>query len=320
MLKIFLMWTIFKVFIEFVTILVLFYVLDFWPQDIWDLSSSTRDRTHTPCTGKRNPNSRLPCPSPSPGACSNWWPSSRWCHPTILSLVARSPPAPFFPSLRVFSKESALWIRWPRVLINSCWIGGALQCRGSRAVGLDVAHSTACALVGRAAWGHGCSACSSGEGRAPGEEGRCLEREEEEEGKEETLLSVHFSHSVMSNSLRSHGLLHARPLCSSPTPGVYSNSCPLSRWCHPTHLVLCRPLLLLPSIFPSIRVFSNESALCIRWPKYWSFSFSISPSNKYSGLFSFRKNWLDLLAVQGTLKSLLQHLSSKASILSQVSL
>ena len=81
------------------------------------------------------------------------------------------------------------------------------------------------------------------------------------------------------------------------------------------HLILCCPLLLPPSIFPNIRVFPNESVLCIRWPKYCSFSFSISPSNKYSGLISFRMNWLDLLAVQGTLKSLLQHHSSKASIL-----
>ena len=81
------------------------------------------------------------------------------------------------------------------------------------------------------------------------------------------------------------------------------------------HLIVCRPLLLLPSIFPSIRVFSNESVLHMRWPKYWSFSFSISPSNEHSGLISFRKDWLDLLAVQGTLKSLLQHHSSKASIL-----
>ena len=80
------------------------------------------------------------------------------------------------------------------------------------------------------------------------------------------------------------------------------------------HLILCHPLFLLLSIFPSIRVFSNESVLCIRWPKYWSFSFSISPSNEYSGLISFRMDWLDLLAVQGTLKSLLQHHSSKASI------
>ena len=81
------------------------------------------------------------------------------------------------------------------------------------------------------------------------------------------------------------------------------------------HLILCHPLLLLPLVFPRIRVFSNESTVCIRWPKFWSFSFSISPSNEYSGLISFRMDWLDLLAVQGTLKNLLQHHSSKASIL-----
>ena len=82
----------------------------------------------------------------------------------------------------------------------------------------------------------------------------------------------------------------------------------------PNHLILCCPLLLLPSIFPRVRIFSNESALCIRWPNYWKFSFSICPSNGYSGLISFRVDWFDLLAVQGTLKSLLQHHTSKASI------
>ena len=82
-----------------------------------------------------------------------------------------------------------------------------------------------------------------------------------------------------------------------------------------SHLILCCPLLLPPSVFPSVRVFSNELALCIRWPKYWSFSFNISPSNEHPGLISFRMDWLDLLAAQGTLKSLLQHHSSKASIL-----
>ena len=87
-----------------------------------------------------------------------------------------------------------------------------------------------------------------------------------------------------------------------------------------SHLVLCRPLLLLPSIFPSIRVFINESALQIRWPKYWRFSFSISPSNEHPGLISFRMDWLDLLAAQGTLKSLLQHHSSKASAFKVLSL
>ena len=118
----------------------------------------------------------------------------------------------------------------------------------------------------------------------------------------------------MSNSFRPHGLQHARPPCPSPTPGVYSNSCPQSVM-PSNHLILGHPLLLPPSILPSIRVFSNESVLPIRWPKNWSFSFSISPSNEESGLISFRMDWLDLLAVQGTLKSLLQHHSSKASIL-----
>ena len=100
--------------------------------------------------------------------------------------------------------------------------------------------------------------------------------------------SVQFSPSVVSDSLRPH---------------------------ESQHLILCRPLLLLPPIPPSIRVFSNESTLCTRWPKYWSFSLSISPSNEHPGLISFRVDWLDLLAVRGTLKSLLQHHSSKASIL-----
>ena len=130
------------------------------------------------------------------------------------------------------------------------------------------------------------------------------------------LSSVQFSRSVMSDSLQPHGLQHARPPCPSPTPGACSNSCPLSQWCHPTiYLILGCPLLFPPSIFPSIRVFSNESVLCIIWPKYWSFSFSISPSNEHPGLISFRMDWLDLLAVQGTLKSLLQNHRSKASIL-----
>ena len=111
------------------------------------------------------------------------------------------------------------------------------------------------------------------------------------------------------------GLQHTRPPCPSPPPGVYSNSCPLSWWCHPTISSSVVPFLLPPSIFPSIRVSSNESAVRIRWPKYWSFSFDISPSNEYSGLISFSMDLLDLLAVQGTLKSLLQHHNSKASVL-----
>ena len=126
--------------------------------------------------------------------------------------------------------------------------------------------------------------------------------------------SVHFSPSVMSDPLQPHGLQHATPPCPSPTPGVYSNLS-IESMMPSNHLILCCPLLLLPSIFPSIRVFSNESVLRIRWPKYWSFSFSISPSNEHPGLISFRMDWLDLLAVQGTLKHLLQHHSSKASML-----
>ena len=130
--------------------------------------------------------------------------------------------------------------------------------------------------------------------------------------KEAQGSSVQFSGSVVSNSLRPHESKHARPPCPSPTPGVHANPCPLSRW---WTTILCCPLLLLPSIFPSIRVFSNELAHRIRWPKYWTFSFNISPSSEYSGLIFFRIDWFDLLAVQGTLKSLLQHHSSKASIL-----
>ena len=126
--------------------------------------------------------------------------------------------------------------------------------------------------------------------------------------------SVQFSRLVVSDSLRPHGQQHARPPCPSPTPWVYSNSWILMVM-PSNHLILCHPLLLLPSIFPSVRIFSNESVICIRWPKYWSFSFSISPSNEYSALISSRMDWLDLLAFQGPLKSLLQHHSSKASIL-----
>ena len=124
---------------------------------------------------------------------------------------------------------------------------------------------------------------------------------------------VQFIHSVVPDSLRPHEPQHARPPRPSPTPGVHPNPCSLSQWCHPT-ISSCHPLLLLPSIFPSIRIFSNESALRIRWPKYWSFSFNINPTNEHPGLISFRMDWLDFLAVQGTLKSLLQQHSSKASI------
>ena len=118
--------------------------------------------------------------------------------------------------------------------------------------------------------------------------------------------SVQFSRSVVSNSAT---LWTAACQASLSITNSYSPPKPMSieSVMPSNHLILCRPLLLLPSIFPSIRVFSNEPDLCIRWPKYWSFSFNVSPSNEHPGLISFRMDWLDLLAVQGTLKSLLQH-------------
>ena len=122
--------------------------------------------------------------------------------------------------------------------------------------------------------------------------------------------SVQFSHSGMYDCLWPHGRQPARPPCPSPTPGLL-RLMSIETVMPSNLLILCRPLLLLPSIFPSIRVFSNDSDLHIRWPKYWSFSFSISPSNEYSWLVSFWMDWLDFLAAQGTLNSLLQHRSSK---------
>ena len=123
-------------------------------------------------------------------------------------------------------------------------------------------------------------------------------------------------------TLRPHRLQHARPPCPSPTPRVYTNSCPLSQWCHPTISSSVRPLLLLPSILPSIRVFSNESALRIRWPKYWSFSFNISPSNEHIGLISSRMDWLDPWQSKGlsrvfsnTTEGALRAIYSKSSVL-----
>ena len=119
----------------------------------------------------------------------------------------------------------------------------------------------------------------------------------------------------MSNSLRPHESQHARPPCPSPTPGVHSDSTSIESVMPSRHLILCRPLFLPPPIPLSIRVFSSESTLHMRWPKYCSFSYSISPFREHPGLISFKMDWLDLLAVQGTLRSLLQHHSSKASIL-----
>ena len=127
-------------------------------------------------------------------------------------------------------------------------------------------------------------------------------------------VMVQFSRLVMSHSLQPHEPQHTRPPCPSPTPRVHPNSWSIESVMPSNHLILWRPLLLLPSIFSSIRVFSNESAFCIRWPKYWSFSFNISPSNEHPGPISFTMDWLDLLAVQGTLKSLLQHHSFQGTL------
>ena len=126
--------------------------------------------------------------------------------------------------------------------------------------------------------------------------------------------SVQFSRSVVSDSLRPLESQHARPPCSSPSPGVHSDSRPSSQWCHPAISSSVVLFSSCPQSLP-IRVFSNESALLMRWSKYWSFSFSIIPSNEQPGLISFRMDWLDLLAVQETFKSLLQQHSAKASVL-----
>ena len=126
--------------------------------------------------------------------------------------------------------------------------------------------------------------------------------------------SVQFSHSVVSDSLWPHELQHTRLPCPSPNPGVPSNSYPSSQWCHPAISSSVFPFSSCAQSLPA-SVFSNESTLHMRWPKYWSFSFSIIPSKEHPRVISFRMDWLDLLAIQGTLKSLLQHHSSKASIL-----
>ena len=132
------------------------------------------------------------------------------------------------------------------------------------------------------------------------------------------MLSVQFSCSVMSNSLQPHGLQHARPPCPSPTPGVRPNPCPLSQWCHPTISSSVAPFSYRLQCFSASGSF--HVSLCIRWPKDWSFSFSIGPSNEHSGLISFGMDWLDFLTLLGTFKSLLQHHSSKASILQRSAL
>ena len=129
------------------------------------------------------------------------------------------------------------------------------------------------------------------------------------------ISSVQFSHSVVSNSLWPHGLQHTRPPCPSPTPGVHPNSSPSSRWCHPVISSSVVPFSSLLPSFPASGSFEMSQFLASSGQSIWSFIFNISLSNEYSGLISFRMDWLDLHAIQGTLKSLLQHHSSKASVL-----
>ena len=240
---------------------------------------------------------RLPCPSPSPGVHSNSRPLSRWCHLAISSSVVPFSSCPqslaaseSFPVSQLFAwggqsigvSALASYLT-PLHKIASCLIYYACNLHLFLVARMYAPKSRSlCQFI---CW------CISGVRNS---------------------LSVQFSHSFMCDSLRPHKLQHTRPPCPSSTPGVYPNSCLLSRWCHPI-ISSCRPLLLLPPIPPSIRVFPNESTLHMRWPKYWSFSFSISPSKEHPGLISFRTDWLDLLVVQGTLRSLLQHHSSKAS-------
>ena len=127
--------------------------------------------------------------------------------------------------------------------------------------------------------------------------------------------SAQVSHSAVSDSLQPHESQHARPLCPSPTPRVHSDSCPSSPWCHLAISASVIPFSSCPQSLPSSGSFPMSQLFAWRWPKYWTFSFSISPSNEHPGLISFRMDWSDIFAVQGTLKSLLQHHSSKPSIL-----
>ena len=195
------------------------------------------------------------------------------CHPLLLL------PS-IFPSIRVLSNESVLHIRWPKYWRFSFCISPPRNIQDWFPLGLTGWISLP---------SKGLSSVFSNT------------TVQKHQFFRFDYSSVQFSCSVTSDSLQPHGLQHARLPCPSPTPGACSNSCPLSWW-WTTHLILHRPLFFLPSIFPSIRVFSIESVLHIRWPKYWSFSFSISPSNEYSGLISFRMDWLHLLAPQGTLQ------------------
>ena len=199
---------------------------------------------------------RLPCPSPSPGACSNSRTLSRWCHPTTSSSVTP------FSLLQSFPASGS----YPVSLLFAS---------GGKVLELQLQHQSF-QWIFRGADYHPVDL------------------------SEIFAASLTAAHQASLSITNSWSLLKLMPI-ESVMPS--------------NHLILCPPLLLPPSIFPSVRVFSNESVLHVRWPNYWSFSFSISPSNEYSRLISFRMDWVDLLTVQGTLKSILHHDSSKASII-----
>ena len=259
-------------------------------------------------------------PSPFPRACSNSWPLSGWCHPTISSSVI-----PFFSCPQSLPASES----FP---MSQLFAWGGQNTGVSVSASFLPKKSQGWSPLGWTGW---ISLQSKGLSRV----------------FSNTTVQKHQFGAQLSSQSNSHihtwPLDYLRPNELPEVPGACIHDQSLSRvwlfvtpWTAPrqaslsntnsqsllklmsiklvmssNYLILCYSLLLLPSIFPSIRVFSCESVLCIRWPKYWSFSFNISPSNEYSGLISFRMDWLDLLAVQGTLKSLLQHHSSKASIL-----
>ena len=248
----------------------------------WDLSSPTRDQTHTPFTGRQS---------------LNYWTATEVL--ASLTLVTS-----FF--CHVHTCCAVLWpwkcVQSAKFPINACGPGFShisSHCTVSlNSLAANTLPAVHCITL---AWTMSLTSTAV-----------CL-------WLYLTAIGVHgnqFSSVAQSNpTLQPHGLQHTRLPCPSPTCRAYSNSCPSCQWCHPTISSSVVPFSSHLQSFPSIRVFSNELVLHIRWPKYWSFNFSISPSNEHSGLISFGIDWLDLLAVQGTLKSLLQHHSSKESIL-----
>ena len=229
---------------------------------------------------------RLPCSSPTPRACSNSCPSSQWCNPTISSSAV-----PFSSCLQSFPVSESF-------LVSQFFASGGQSAGVSASTSVLPVNIQDRFPLGLTGWIY-----LQGKGLTKVFSNNTVQ-----------FSSVQFSHSVISDSVTPWTAACQASLFITSS-GSLLKLMSIELVMPSNHLILCCPFLLLPLIFPSIRVFSNESVLRIRWPKYWSFSFSISPSNEYSELISFRMDCLDLLAVQGTLKSLLQHHSSKAPIL-----